>query len=359
MTESSPLKTGRILVVEDDRIQMELIQRLVRSEGYSVRGVDSGEAAIEMIAQWFPSIVLLDIHLPGLNGLEILRQIRQVDRMLYLPILLVTAESSIAEKRKGFEAGADDFIVKPYNREELLLRINAHLRRYRQSSEADRHLPEEVVRIPLVIGRPKSGLFKKGFRFSKRLFDLTACLFTLPLTLPVLFAIAIAIRLDAGGPALFTQERTGKNGRRFKMFKFRTMVENAEELKTTYAHLNELTWPDFKIENDPRITRVGRFLRKSSLDELPQLFNIILGDMSLVGPRPTSFTADTYKLWQTERLEVRPGLTGLWQVSGRSHVDFVERVELDIEYIERQSWHLDLKILWQTLTAVVQAKGAS
>jgi lipopolysaccharide/colanic/teichoic acid biosynthesis glycosyltransferase len=142
------------------------------------------------------------------------------------------------------------------------------------------------------------------------------------------------------------------------MYKFRTMLTNAEELKHVYAHMNELTWPDFKITDDPRVTRVGRILRKTSLDELPQLFNVLKGDMSLVGPRPTSFDASTYELWHTERLEVLPGITGLWQISGRSDLDFDQRLRLDIEYIERQSIWLDLWILLRTVTVVVNQRGA-
>ena len=142
------------------------------------------------------------------------------------------------------------------------------------------------------------------------------------------------------------------------MHKFRTMVENAEELKKDLAHLNVLTLPDFKIIDDPRVTRVGKFLRKTSLDELPQIFNVLKGDMSLVGPRPTSFEASTYALWHTERLEVKPGITGLWQISGRSDIDFDERVRLDRKYIERQSFWFDLQILFGTFAAVLNRKGA-
>ena len=142
------------------------------------------------------------------------------------------------------------------------------------------------------------------------------------------------------------------------MYKLRSMATNAEELKQKYAHLNELTWPDFKITDDPRVTRIGRILRKTSLDELPQIFNIIKGDMSLVGPRPTSFDVSTYKLWHTERLEVLPGLTGLWQVSGRSDLDFDDRLHLDIEYIENKSLWLDIQILIRTVTVVFTQKGA-
>jgi lipopolysaccharide/colanic/teichoic acid biosynthesis glycosyltransferase len=136
------------------------------------------------------------------------------------------------------------------------------------------------------------------------------------------------------------------------------MVTNAEELKLSYAHLNELTWPDFKITDDPRVTRIGRFLRKSSLDELPQIINVFKGNMSLVGPRPTSFDASTYALWHTERLEILPGITGLWQVNGRSDLDFNDRLRLDVSYIENQSLRLDIEILIRTVTAVFSQRGA-
>ncbi len=142
------------------------------------------------------------------------------------------------------------------------------------------------------------------------------------------------------------------------MYKFRTMVPNAEELKSRYAHLNELQWPDFKITNDPRITPLGRWLRKTSLDELPQLFNVLRGEMSLVGPRPTSFGPETYKLWHTERLDVIPGMTGLWQVFGRARLEFDERLRLDIAYIERASLWLDICILFMTAISVFRQRGA-
>jgi lipopolysaccharide/colanic/teichoic acid biosynthesis glycosyltransferase len=191
-----------------------------------------------------------------------------------------------------------------------------------------------------------------------RVFDLTLCLLGLPFIGVLMGVCAVLIWLNDPGPILFRQERTGKGGRRFTMFKFRTMVTNAEELKVKYAHLNEHTWPDFKITDDPRVTKIGRFLRKTSLDELPQILNVMLGDMSLVGPRPTSFEASTYDLWHTERLEVLPGITGLWQVNGRSTLDFDERLVLDIAYIENQSLWLDIYILFRTVTAVFNRRGA-
>lgn len=199
----------------------------------------------------------------------------------------------------------------------------------------------------------------RGYLIAKRTMDLFLVLITLPLWLPLNGIIALIIRITSpGAPVIFKQLRTGKGGRRFSMYKFRTMVPNAEELKAKYAHLNELQWPDFKITNDPRITRVGRFLRKTSLDEIPQFFNVLRGEMSLVGPRPTSFGPETYKLWHTERLDVTPGLTGLWQIIGRAQLEFDDRLRLDIAYIERRSLWLDVNILLRTVLAVFERRGA-
>jgi lipopolysaccharide/colanic/teichoic acid biosynthesis glycosyltransferase len=201
-------------------------------------------------------------------------------------------------------------------------------------------------------------LVRKQHQITKRMFDLTFSLLALMPLLLLMGIVALLIYLDNPGPIFFKQQRTGKGGKRFGIYKFRTMVTNAEELKQKYMHLNELTWPDFKITNDPRVTRIGRILRKTSLDEIPQIINVIIGEMSLVGPRPTSFDVSTYSLWHTERLEVLPGITGLWQVSGRSDVDFDDRIALDVEYIENQSLWLDIKILFWTVASVFKQEGA-
>ncbi|HUF97823.1 MAG TPA: sugar transferase [Ilumatobacter sp.] len=195
-------------------------------------------------------------------------------------------------------------------------------------------------------------------RRSKRLLDLSLLVLTAPLTVPVAACCALAVKLDSPGPVVFNQRRTGKDGVPFKMFKFRTMVVDAEAMKESLQYLNVLTPPDFKIPDDPRVTRVGRLLRATSLDELPQLWNVLRGDMSLVGPRPTSFTPDTWQLWHTRRLEVRPGLTGLWQVSGRHLVEFDSRSRLDDVYIRNASVLFDLSIMLRTVPALVRKEGA-
>ncbi len=199
----------------------------------------------------------------------------------------------------------------------------------------------------------------RAYLRAKRAMDIALVVATAPIWLLVVAVVSLLIAITSpGAPVIFTQLRTGKGGARFKMYKFRSMVPNAEAMKAELAHLNELQWPDFKITNDPRITRVGKFIRKTSLDELPQLFNILKGEMSLVGPRPTSFSPETYKLWHTERLDVLPGLTGLWQIVGRARLEFDDRLRLDIAYIDRASLWLDVNILFQTVLAVLQRRGA-
>lgn len=199
----------------------------------------------------------------------------------------------------------------------------------------------------------------RAYLMAKRLLDIFLVLIASPLLLPLMALCALLIKLESpDGPVFFMQERTGKGGRRFRMYKFRTMVPDAEKLKAQLAQLNELQWPDFKVTNDPRITRIGKILRKTSLDELPQVLNIMRGEMSLVGPRPTSFSAETYQLWHTERLDVSPGLTGLWQIEGRGSMEFEDRVRLDVAYIKRRGLWMDFMILVRTVTAVVEQRGA-
>ena len=204
--------------------------------------------------------------------------------------------------------------------------------------------------------RKRSGLAQS--ERLKRLLDVILTLLALPFIVPVLVVCIVAIRLDSPGPALFVQLRPGRGGRRFRMHKLRTMVRDADKLKGQCMHLNVRGYPDFKIVDDPRITRVGAFLRRTSLDELPQFFDILRGDMSLVGPRPTSFGSETYRLWHTARLESKPGLTGLWQVSGRADLEFDDRVRLDIAYHRNRNFWMDLRILAMTVPCAVRGRGA-
>lgn len=194
----------------------------------------------------------------------------------------------------------------------------------------------------------------------KRLFDISMVVIALPLVLPVGLLVALLVYLDDPGPIFYMQDRTGYGGRTFKMMKFRSMYVNAKAIEPTKVVRPDGTvvyeWPA-KTKNDPRITRVGRIIRKTSLDEMPQLINILRGDMSLVGPRPTTWKLERYTLLQTARLTVRPGLTGLWQVCAREATNFDERLLWDLKYIEKMSFWLDLKIMWLTVAQVFAKRG--
>jgi exopolysaccharide biosynthesis polyprenyl glycosylphosphotransferase len=195
----------------------------------------------------------------------------------------------------------------------------------------------------------------------KRGFDLAISVMLLILLAPVFLVVAILVRWTSPGPAFFGQTRVGLNKRQFRMFKFRTMTADAEQIQDQLLALNEMTGPVFKIKDDPRITPLGRVLRKTSIDELPQLFNVLKGDMSLVGPRAMSLR--DYQLfdqdWQRRRFSVKPGITCLWQVNGRNSVPFETWMELDMQYIDKWSLWLDFKILAQTIPAVVKGSGAA
>lgn len=193
--------------------------------------------------------------------------------------------------------------------------------------------------------------------FFKRAFDLAAATAALIVCTPLMLLIAVLVKSGTGGPALFRQQRVGMNGRRFTMLKFRTMVPDAERQRPAMAAHNEMDGPVFKMRDDPRLTPIGRYLRRTSLDELPQLWNVLRGDMSLVGPRPPlPQEVHQYQSWQRRRLSVRPGLTCLWQVSGRNDIGFEHWMKLDLEYIDNWSWWLDLKILVRTLPAMVRGQ---
>jgi exopolysaccharide biosynthesis polyprenyl glycosylphosphotransferase len=195
----------------------------------------------------------------------------------------------------------------------------------------------------------------------KRLMDILASAALLILLFPLLLVAAVLIKLDSRGPVFFIQDRVGFNKRRFRMLKFRTMLRDAEARMKEIEHLNEKSGPIFKIRNDPRITRVGRWLRKTSIDELPQLVNVLLGDMSIVGPRPLA-VRDALMMeeaWQKRRFSVKPGLTCLWQVSGRSNLSFEQWMELDLKYIDAWSLGLDGLIVLRTIPAILTARGAS
>ena len=222
----------------------------------------------------------------------------------------------------------------------------------------EKELDEAVIDIDLENIQTNNSIF---YIVSKRIIDIIGSLAGLIFLSPLFLIVAILIKLeDPKGKVFFSQERNGKYPATFKMYKFRSMVHNAEELLEKLKDQNEQTGPVFKMKEDPRITRVGKFIRKTSIDELPQLFNVLMGDMSLVGPRPPiPREVEQYTTYQMQRLGVKPGLTCLWQVGGRNSVDFDGWVELDIEYIKNRSLWLDIKLILLTIPAMLGDENAS
>lgn len=216
----------------------------------------------------------------------------------------------------------------------------------------------QVGGIPLL--NMESVLQDKQQLIAKRIFDLSLTILAIPVLIPLFLLIAIAIKLDTPGPIFFVQKRVGLRKHVFPMFKFRSMYLNAEEKITELEHLNEADGPIFKMTNDPRVTRIGKILRRTSLDELPQLINVLRGEMSLVGPRPMSIRdVDLFDRGiQRKRFSVQPGITCIWQISGRSDLPFEKWLELDLEYIDKWNFWFDVKILFKTFPAVIKSKGA-
>ncbi|HEX3039556.1 MAG TPA: exopolysaccharide biosynthesis polyprenyl glycosylphosphotransferase [Caproiciproducens sp.] len=200
---------------------------------------------------------------------------------------------------------------------------------------------------------------RPAYLFFKRFSDIVLSVLAVIALLPLLLLTALSIKLDSRGTVIYSQPRAGKNGKIFKMYKFRSMCEDADEKLRDLQDLNEKDGPVFKITNDPRTTRVGRIIRRNSIDELPQLINIIMGDMSIVGPRPPLLNeVEQYTPYQMQRLLVKPGLTCYWQISGRSNLSFADWVQLDLKYISERSLRTDFKIIFKTVPAVLFGRGA-
>lgn len=201
---------------------------------------------------------------------------------------------------------------------------------------------------------------KRTYEFIKRATDIICSSIGLIVLLPILLVVSILIKVETKGAVIFSQDRVGKNGEKFKMYKFRSMVANAEELKGKLMQQNERNGPMFKIRDDPRVTKVGRFIRKTSIDELPQLVNILKGDMSIVGPRPSlPKEVKQFEGWMMERLCVKPGLTCYWQIEGRGDIDFKEWMKLDVRYVEERNIRIDSILILKTFFVLFGDKNAS
>jgi len=356
------LAAGSALAILAGRTTVRLLSRFVRSRGYNYRTilvVGTGPAA-RSIAE--------SIERHGYWGYRILGFVKS-DEDDSIESIAQPVVGAIADIPRLIESEVVDEVIFAVHRaqlqklEDLFLQLEEQGVLVRLALNFFPHTRARLTvgdldGLPLLTfsTAPSSPLLLA----IKRGLDLVISVVLLAAALPAMGAIALAIKLTSSGHVLFRQIRCGLNGRRFTIYKFRTMVENAEHQRSHLSHLNEMDGPVFKVRQDPRVTRLGRLLRRFSLDELPQLWNVLSGSMSLVGPRPAiPEEVAQYERWQRRRLSMRPGLTCLWQVSGRNEIDFGRWMELDLEYIDSWSPLLDLKILARTVPVVLSGRGAS
>jgi exopolysaccharide biosynthesis polyprenyl glycosylphosphotransferase len=352
------------LLVSIERIAIRVIAKKARWKGFNTRNilvVGTGRRAREIAKvledhkEWgFKLIGLIgdsgDSEATTAGGYPVIGDIQQIPGILQHRVV---DEVIFAVSRKKLEELETIFLLC----EELGIRARV----------AVNFFPHMIARVHLddMHGVPLLTFTTTPYNeFSlalKRVFDLAVSGLLMIVLSPVFLTLIVAIKLTSSGPVFFKQTRVGLNGRRFTLYKFRSMVQDAEARKQELLHLNEMDGPAFKIKGDPRLTPAGKFLRRTSLDELPQLINVLNGDMSIVGPRPPLPEEVTqYKRWQRRRLSMKPGLTCLWQIRGRSHiVDFNKWMELDLQYIDNWSLQLDFEIFLKTIPVVLLGKGAS
>jgi exopolysaccharide biosynthesis polyprenyl glycosylphosphotransferase len=352
-----------LLLVE--KIMLRVVARYVRSKGLNYRTiliVGTGRRALDVARmiqnhKWWGYKILGFVsdghHLAnGWARYRVFGTVPDLKKILENPKTEPIDEIVFAVTRKKLDEMKQIFLMC----EELGIRTRVAMNFF--SNRVARMEVEELEGIPFLTFTTTPS--NETHLALKRLLDVAVSLLLLVLSFPVIVVAALAIRLTSPGSILFKQERLGLNGRIFTLYKFRTMIADAERRQKEVSHLNEMNGPVFKAKGDPRVTPVGRFLRKFSLDELPQLWNVFKGDMSLVGPRPPiPEEVEAYHRWHRRRLSMKPGLTCLWQVSGRNDIDFDRWMELDLQYIDNWSPALDFKILLRTIPAVLSGKGAS
>jgi len=345
-----------------EKLALRLSARHVRSRGLNYRtlllvGINPRSEEIARIIEEHPhwGLKLLGFVAPNgsfpetVNGLPVLGRADDLPEILQR---LVVDEVFFVLSRRQLEDFEDSFLLCS----ELGIRTRVALFFPHMKS---RVLLEELEGIPLLTFTNTPGAVFP--LFVKWLTDAVLAAVLLVLLSPLLLAVGVAVWLSSKGPMLYTQQRCGLNGRRFTLYKFRTMAADADQRLGEVAHLNQVNGPAFKAKQDPRVTTLGRWLRRWSLDELPQLVNVLKGEMSLVGPRPPiPAEVERYERWQHRRLSMKPGITGLWQVSGRAGIDdFDDWIALDLRYIDQWSLWLDFKIMLKTIPAVLFARGAA
>ena len=364
---------AKILIIDDDADTCVLLANLLRQQNLEIDTAHDGLTGLEKVKEVRPDVVILDVMMPGIDGWETYQRMKTISDV---PVLFLTARSRVSDIAHGIELGALDYLRKPVNIMQLTQKIFSIL----DSKAQENPLQENSFKEQEPPYFSQIDAQQKSFLLLKRAVDILVASIASLFAAPILLLLAILIKLESKGPVIYKQKRVGfsrfgDSGQEittFSFYKLRTMVVDADdELHRDYVkaliNKDESTMNEIqghkaevrKIINDPRITRIGRFLRKTSLDELPQLWNVLKGDMGLVGPRPAiPYESEMYKHWHRQRLAAKPGITGLWQVTSRSSAGFDEMARMDIWYIENQSILLDLEILLKTPGAVVSLEGA-
>jgi lipopolysaccharide/colanic/teichoic acid biosynthesis glycosyltransferase len=373
----------KILIIDDNQMVLGLLNFKLK-ESYDLRLAPTLQTArILLTGDQLPYLLIIDLNLGEENGLTFIKEIKATPQFASIPILVLSGEEKSEIRIECLETGADDYVVKPFHPEELKLRIVKILSQKRTQQIETLEIEDVLEKLP-----------KPQMSIGKRMFDVVFSFFAIAILLPVLILVAISIKIDSKGPFLYLSKRVGAGYKIFDLYKFRTMKVNADKditamnaanmynkpveiIKENETHeeliydggwtsenalkkKKESTAAFMKFQNDPRITRLGAFLRNTSLDELPQLFNILKGDMSIVGNRPLPLY-EAEKLTKDEsaaRFLAPAGLTGLWQVTkrGKSAVSEKERMELDNTYAYKHNLLFDLKLILKTFPAVFQSE---
>lgn len=330
----------------DNRLKLIIVGTGERAKEVASKIASRSDWGVEVVGYIDPDAELVGQEVQGVPVIGTVNDINDCLKRYVVDEVIIAIPRSLLDDAEP--------IANACEQEGIKLRFMADI----YSLQVARISLAQVGGVPLLTMEPVSQ--NADMLFVKRLFDLVITIIALPFLLPVMAAVAIAIKLDSPGPVLFVQQRVGLRKHLFPMYKFRSMFVDAEQKIHEIQHLNEADGPIFKIANDPRVTKVGKFIRKTSLDELPQLFNVLQGKMSLVGPRPMSIRdVDLFdKGIQRKRFSVKPGITCIWQISGRSNLPFDKWLELDLNYIENWSLWLDFKILLKTIPAVMKSSGA-
>jgi lipopolysaccharide/colanic/teichoic acid biosynthesis glycosyltransferase len=368
-------RPARVLVVDDDPDTCQLLTTLLEARDLTVDVATDGYEGLEKLNRRQPDLVVLDVMMPGMDGFETYDRMK--DRTS-APIMFLSAKSDLASVARGIGSGGVDYIPKPFSPRQLIAGVERNLNTAAESKSSE--APDDET----ILTSQQRPTWRRNLYFAaKRAFDFSVAATALVLLLPLFLLLGVLIKLDTAGPAIFKQTRMGarrrKDGDRelwetvpFTFYKLRTMQNNADStphkdfvkaliMKDTagMAAIQGEENGTKKLVNDTRVTKFGRFLRKSSLDELPQLWNVVKGDMSLVGPRPPiPYELEVYEPWHRRRFQATQGITGFWQVEARSSVEFDDIVRLDIWYAEHQSLWMDIKLMLKTPLSVLSLKGA-